>query len=162
MDAAREDSSCTDGRRYGHRRRHPTRTAGVIASLGVQNIAPTTGEPIEVDAERPATTRTRPTTGRVQAVDQVWRRRGAASWRLGLIFVVASGLAIGWGASIERLTSESDAVPELVAAQGDTQPVSAAVVERDMYGQTIAVIRALPRHVVDRWYEQAGKPVLIC
>jgi hypothetical protein len=122
----------------------------------MQNIAPTTGEPFEVDAERPATMRSRRTTGRVQAVGQVWRRYGAASWRLGLIFVVASGLAIGWGASIERLTSEGDAVSELVAAQGDTQPMSAAVVERDMYGQPIAVIRALPRHVVDRWYEQDG------
>ena len=63
---------------------------------------------------------------------------------VGLIFVIASGLAIGWGASIERLTSEGDAVPELVAAQGDTRPMSAAVVERDMFGQPIAVIRRHP------------------
>ena len=125
----------------------------MIASAGGESIAPTTGELIDMDAERTATMQPQLRTGTVPAVGRLWTQYALALSGVGLIFVIASGLAIGWGASIERLTSEGDAVPELVAAQGDTQPMSAAVVERDMFGQPIAVIRALPRHVVDRWYE---------
>ena len=83
-----------------------------------------------------------PAVGRLDAIPM-------ALSGVGLIFVIASGLAIEFEVPVSSVSPpRATQYPTSAAAQGDTQPMSAAVSGRDMFGQPIAVILALRRHVV--------------
>ena len=92
-----------------------------------------------------------------------WHHRWAAACGAGLLFILASGLALGFGAVVERLATMDVATADhrSDAAQA-SMTVSLADVFDGWYSDptrasswTAGTTR---RHVVDRWYDEPASP----